>query len=126
MNANEVISNRAIQNLGGELGSKKPVHPNDHVNFGQSSNDVIPTALHVSSGMAIHEHLIPALQLLHDALKKKQKAWHGIIKTGRTHLQDATPIRLGQEFDGYSGQIERGIARAKHALAEPGEVALGG
>jgi fumarate hydratase class II len=126
MNANEVIANRAIQNLGGELGSKKPVHPNDHVNFGQSSNDVVPSALHVSAAMAINERLLPALQLLHDALEKKAKAWHGIIKTGRTHLQDATPIRLGQEFHGYAGQIKRGIERARHALRELSEIALGG
>ena len=126
MNANEVIANRAIQNLGGELGSKKPVHPNDHVNFGQSSNDVIPTAIHVSAIMAIKEDLIPALELLHAALEKKASAWHDIIKTGRTHLQDATPIRLGQEFHGYAGQIERGIARAKQAMEELSEVALGG
>jgi fumarate hydratase class II len=126
MNANEVISNRAIQKLGGVLGSKKPVHPNDHVNFGQSSNDVIPTAIHVAAIMAITEDLLPNLTLLRDALEAKAKAWHGIIKTGRTHLQDATPIRLGQEFHGYAGQIDRGIARAKHALEELAEVALGG
>jgi fumarate hydratase, class II len=126
MNANEVIANRAIQMLGGKLGSKSPVHPNDHVNFGQSSNDVIPTALHLAAVLAIREDLIPALRVLHDALAGKSKEFHHVIKTGRTHLQDATPIRLGQEFAGYAGQVERGIARAEAALAELSEVALGG
>jgi fumarate hydratase class II len=126
MNANEVISNRAIQKLGGELGSKKPVHPNDHVNFGQSSNDVIPTALHVGAIMAIDDVLLPGLRELHDALMAKSKEFWGVVKTGRTHLQDATPIRLGQEFLGYAGQIKRGIERAEHAKRELAEVALGG
>lgn len=126
MNANEVISNRAIQKLGGELGSKKPVHPNDHVNFGQSSNDVIPTALHLAAISAISGVLLPGLRRLHGSLKNKAHEFHGIIKTGRTHLQDATPIRLGQEFEGYAGQIERGIARCEAALRELGEIALGG
>ena len=126
MNANEVISNRAIQKLGGQLGSKKPVHPNDHVNFGQSSNDVIPTALHLGAILAIDEVLLPGLNELKKALDAKSKEFWGVIKTGRTHLQDATPIRLGQEFLGYAGQIERGIARANHAKKELSEVALGG
>jgi fumarate hydratase class II len=126
MNANEVIANRAIQMLGGELGSKRPVHPNDHVNLGQSSNDVIPTALHIAGLTAIRDALLPALRTLHAALLAKSKEFHHIIKTGRTHLQDATPIRLGQEFEGYAGQIERSIARAEDALAELSEVALGG
>ncbi|MGH7661188.1 MAG: class II fumarate hydratase [Vulcanimicrobiaceae bacterium] len=126
MNANEVIANRAIQKLGGELGSKKPVHPNDHVNFGQSSNDVIPTALHVGALLAIDEVLLPGLRELDAALEAKAKELWGVIKTGRTHLQDATPIRLGQEFRGYAGQIERGIKRAEHARSEFAEVALGG
>ena len=126
MNANEVISNRAIQKLGGQLGSKKPVHPNDHVNFGQSSNDVIPTALHVGAVMAIDEVLVPGLRELKAALDAKSKEFWGVIKTGRTHLQDATPIRLGQEFLGYAGQIERAIERANHAKKELSEVALGG
>ena len=126
MNANEVISNRAIVRLGGELGSKKPVHPNDHVNFGQSSNDVIPTAIHIGGVLAIRETLLPALTELHDALEAKAREFHDIVKTGRTHLQDATPIRLGQEFHGYAGQIERGIQRAHAALRELSEVALGG
>ena len=126
MNANEVISNRAIQKLGGQLGSKKPVHPNDQVNFGQSSNDVIPTALHLGAIMAIDEVLLPALKELAGALEAKAKELWGVIKTGRTHLQDATPIRLGQEFRGYAGQIERAIERAQHAKKELSEVALGG
>jgi fumarate hydratase class II len=126
MNANEVISNRAIQKLGGVLGSKKPVHPNDHVNFGQSSNDVIPTALHLGAVMAIDEVLLPGLRELKAALDAKTKEFWDVIKTGRTHLQDATPIRLGQEFLGYAGQIERAIERANHAKKELSEVALGG
>ena len=126
MNANEVIANRAIQQLGGELGSKKPVHPNDHVNFGQSSNDVIPTALHLGALLAIDEALLPGLRELRAALDEKGKQFWEVIKTGRTHLQDATPIRLGQEFVGYAGQIERGIARAEDARSELTEVALGG
>ncbi|MBV8355730.1 MAG: class II fumarate hydratase [Candidatus Eremiobacteraeota bacterium] len=126
MNANEVIANRAIQQLGGELGSKKPVHPNDHVNFGQSSNDVIPTAIHLGAILAIDEALTPALAELREALEGKAAEFWSVIKTGRTHLQDATPIRLGQEFRGYAGAIERGIERAAHAKAELSEVALGG
>ena len=109
MNANEVISNRAIEILGGVIGSRDPVHPNDHVNTGQSSNDVIPTAIHISALKAIHDKLIPALATLQNELDKKADEFMPVIKTGRTHLQDATPIRLGQEFQGYSGQIERGI-----------------
>ena len=116
MNANEVIANRAIQMLGGELGSKRPVHPNDHVNLGQSSNDVIPTALHIAGLTAIRDALLPALRTLHAALLAKSKEFHHIIKTGRTHLQDATPIRLGQEFEGYAGQIER-VDRARRGRA---------
>jgi fumarate hydratase class II len=126
MNANEVISNRAIQIVGGELGSKEPVHPNDHVNMGQSSNDVIPTAIHLSALIAIQEDLIPALEKLQAALEEKSREFDGVVKTGRTHLQDATPIRLGQEFTGYAGQIERGIQRVKKAREDLTEVALGG
>jgi fumarate hydratase class II len=126
MNANEVIANRAIQRLGGSLGAKRPVHPNDHVNFGQSSNDVIPSAIHVGAVLAIRESLLPALHELHAALEAKARDFHHVVKTGRTHLQDATPIRLGQEFHGYAGQIERGIARANGALTELSEIALGG
>jgi fumarate hydratase class II len=125
MNANEVIANRASELLGGTRGSRK-VHPNDHVNFGQSSNDVIPTAIHLSALVSIEHDLIPALQNLLHALEQKSEEFMPIIKTGRTHLQDATPIRLGQEFQGYAGQIERGIARMRHAQNELSEVALGG
>ena len=126
MNANEVISNRAIEILGGELGSRTPVHPNDHVNIGQSSNDVIPTSIHVAAATAIKDALIPSLERLHKSLHSKSKEFMPIVKTGRTHLQDATPVRLGQEFLGHAGQIERGIQRSKQALAELSEVALGG
>src|SRR5918997_5298763 len=126
MNANEVISNRAIQLLGGELGSKDPVHPNDHVNKGQSSNDVIPTAIHLSALISMKEDLLPALESLQKALEEKAREFDGVIKTGRTHLQDATPIRLGQEFEGYAGQMERGIQRVRKAMDELSEVALGG
>ena len=125
MNLNEVIANRASEILGGDRGSKL-VHPNDHVNMGQSSNDTIPTAIHVAALVAIEEKLIPALEHLDGALLEKAKAFHDVIKTGRTHLQDATPIRLGQEFLGWAGQVERGIARAHTAQAELSEVALGG
>ncbi|MCL6439806.1 MAG: class II fumarate hydratase, partial [Rubrobacteraceae bacterium] len=126
MNANEVISNRAIEILGGERGSKDPVHPNDHVNKGQSSNDVIPTAIHLSALLAVNEDLIPALEGLQRALEEKAREFDDVVKTGRTHLQDATPIRLGQEFQGYAGQIERGIERVRKAAEGLSEVALGG
>ena len=126
MNANEVISNRAIEILGGEKGSRTPVHPNDHVNMGQSSNDVIPTCIHVAALGAIRTDLIPALRQLQGDLEKKADEFMSVIKTGRTHLQDATPIRLGQEFLGYVGQIERGIQRTETAASELSEVALGG
>ena len=126
MNVNEVISNRAIEMLGGELGSRSPVHPNDHVNIGQSSNDVIPTAIHISALKAIHDDLIPAMRRLQEGLDQKADEFMPVIKTGRTHLQDATPVRLGQEFRGYAGQIDRGVARLRHAERELSEVALGG
>ena len=126
MNANEVISNRAIEILGGEKGSRTPVHPNDHVNMGQSSNDVIPTCIHIAALGAIRTDLIPALRQLQGDLEKKSDEFMSVIKTGRTHLQDATPIRLGQEFLGYVGQIERGIQRTETAASELSEVALGG
>jgi fumarate hydratase, class II len=126
MNANEVISNRAIQIMGGELGSKEPVHPNDHVNMGQSSNDVIPTAIHLSALISIKEDLLPALEKLQGALEDKSREFDDIVKTGRTHLQDATPVRLGQEFKGYAGQVQRGIERVKKAQEDLTEVALGG
>ena len=126
MNANEVIGNRAIELLGGERGSRSPVHPNDHVNLCQSSNDVIPTAIHVSAAVAIREELIPALERLEPALRaKSERFWH-VIKTGRTHLQDATPIRLGQEFLGFAGQVERSRRRVSVAVDELSELALGG
>jgi fumarate hydratase class II len=121
MNANEVIAHVAAPKL-----PSKKVHPNDHVNFGQSSNDVIPTATHIAAASAIKDDLIPSLGVLKMSLEKKSKEFWDIIKTGRTHLQDATPIRLGQEFLGYAGQIERGIARVTAAVEELSEVALGG
>ena len=126
MNANEVIANRAIELLGGTRGSRGTVHPNDHVNFGQSSNDVIPTAIHIAANRAIEEELIPALTELQADLQAKAKEFMPIVKTGRTHLQDATPIRLGQEFQGYASQVERGITRLRQAQGELAEVALGG
>lgn len=126
MNANEVISNRAIELLGGEIGSKKPVHPNDHVNKGQSSNDVIPTAIHLSALVTIHQSLMPALESLEGSLRRKADQFMGVVKTGRTHLQDATPIRLGQEFTGYADQVRRALLRIAGAERELGEVALGG
>ena len=110
MNANEVIANRAIEMLGGVLGSKKPVHPNDHVNMSQSSNDTYPTAMHIAAAEEIDHRLIPALQKLRNALNDKAQAWAKIIKIGRTHTQDATPLTLGQEFSGYTKQVENGIA----------------
>ena len=126
MNANEVISNRAIEILGGERGSRTPVHPNDHVNMGQSSNDVIPTAIHVAAAVEVQERLIPALAVLEASLRRKSEEFWGIVKTGRTHLQDATPIRLGQEFLGWAGQCQRAQTRSRQALGELSELALGG
>ena len=125
MNTNEVISNRATELLGGARGSKL-VHPNDHVNLGQSSNDVIPTAIHIAASETIQRQLIPALTQLHKALKGKAREFDKIVKIGRTHLQDATPVRLGQEFGGYARQIELGMVRMKKAQAALSEVALGG
>ena len=126
MNANEVIANRAIELMGGELGSRDPVHPNDHVNMSQSSNDVIPTAIHVAGAVAIHEELLPALRRLHAALATKAVAFDGVIKSGRTHLMDATPVRLGQELGGYAAQVQQGIRRAEAARDALLELALGG
>jgi len=126
MNTNEVISNRGIEIMGGTLGSKDPVHPNDHVNMGQSSNDVIPTAIHVAGALAIHNELLPALKHLHGALNEKSCEWDHIIKSGRTHLMDATPVRLGQEFGGYAAQVQHGIRRAELARDALLELALGG
>ena len=126
MNANEVISNRAIEMLGGEMGSKKPVHPNDHVNMSQSSNDCFPTAMHIACAEEIRHRLIPALQTLRNALNDKAEAWKGIIKIGRTHTQDATPVTLGQEFSGYAKQVENGIARIEMTMPMLMELAQGG
>ncbi len=126
MNANEVISNRAIEILGGEMGSKKPVHPNDHVNMSQSSNDTYPTAMHIACAEEIHHRLLPALQKLRNALNDKAQAWNHIIKIGRTHTQDATPLTLGQEFSGYTAQVENGIARIEQTLPKLMELAQGG
>src|SRR5690606_18136616 len=126
MNANEVISNRAIEMLGGEMGSKKPVHPNDHVNMSQSSNDTYPTAKHVACSEEIVHSLIPALKHLHAALDAKAKAWDHIIKIGRTHTQDATPLTLGQEFSGYAAQVANGIARIEQTLLGLMQLAQGG
>ncbi len=126
MNANEVISNRAIEMLGGEMGSKKPVHPNDHVNMSQSSNDTYPTAMHIACAEEIHHRLLPALQHLRNALNDKAGAWAKIIKIGRTHTQDATPVTLGQEFSGYCQQVENGIARIEQTLPMLMQLAQGG
>ena len=126
MNANEVISNRAIEMMGGVMGSKKPVHPNDHVNMSQSSNDTFPTAMHIACAEQISTDLLPALEHLLGALKQKSADWKKIIKIGRTHTQDATPLTLGQEFSGYAKQIENGIARIKSTLPSLMELAQGG
>lgn len=126
MNANEVISNRSIEILGGEMGSKKPVHPNDHVNMSQSSNDTFPTAMHIACAEEVSHRLIPALKHLHAALDAKAKAWADIIKIGRTHTQDATPVTLGQEFSGYAQQVQNGIARIESTLPMLMELAQGG
>lgn len=126
MNSNEVISNRAIEMLGGERGSKDPVHPNDHCNMSQSSNDVFPTAMHIACAEEVTHRLLPALRKLHTALDEKAKSWESIIKIGRTHTQDATPLTLGQEFSGYAKQIENGIARVEAGLPGLLELAQGG
>jgi fumarate hydratase class II len=126
MNANEVIANRAIEMLGGVVGSKKPVHPNDHVNMSQSSNDTYPTAMHIACVEQIHHDLLPALRRLHKTLVRKSKEWAGIIKIGRTHTQDATPLTLGQEFSGYAQQVKNGIERVEMTLPSLMELAQGG
>jgi fumarate hydratase class II len=126
MNANEVIANRAIEILGGAIGSKSPVHPNDHVNAGQSSNDVIPTAIHVAAYGAVAEALEPALETLAASLRRKAAELDDVVKIGRTHLQDAVPVRLGQEFSGYAQQVENGLARLAAVEPRLAELALGG
>ena len=126
MNANEVIGNRAIELLGGTLGSRAPVHPNDHVNLGQSSNDVIPAAIQVAAAETLQNELEPALETLERSLRAKSDEFWPVVKTGRTHLQDATPIRLGQEFLGYAGQVERARRHCSEALAALQELPLGG
>jgi fumarate hydratase class II len=126
MNANEVIANRANELLGRAIGAKSPVHPNDHVNLCQSSNDVIPTAIHVAATELLKKELLPVLRELHRALTDKSKAFHDIIKIGRTHLQDALPIRLGQEFSGYARQVELGVQRIERSLDTLLELTLGG
>ena len=126
MNANEVISNLAIERLGGTLGSKKPVHPNDHCNRSQSSNDTFPTAMHIATVEQLHHALIPALEHMHRALLEKSQAWNDIIKVGRTHLQDATPLTLGQEFSGYTTQVKLGLDRVNDCLKRLYPLAQGG
>ena len=126
MNTNEVIANRAIEIAGGQLGSKDPIHPNDHVNMGQSSNDTFPTAMHIAAVERIYDHLLPELTRLHDSVKKKCSEFQGIIKIGRTHLMDATPLTLEQEFSGYVQQLFNGIERVKSCLPRLSQIALGG
>ncbi|THD48481.1 MAG: class II fumarate hydratase [Bradyrhizobium sp.] len=126
MNLNEVIANRANELLGGKLGAKAPVHPNDHVNMSQSSNDSFPTAMHIAAAIRITDDLVPALEMLHRALRRKEKAFAHIVKIGRTHTQDATPLTLGQEFSGYAAQIESGIARLRVAIRDLYPLAQGG
>jgi len=126
MNANEVIANRANEILGGEKGTYQPIHPNDHVNLGQSSNDVFPSCIHIASTILLRERLLPSLEGLQKALKKKEKEFYPVLKIGRTHLQDATPIRLGQEFGGYARQVTMGIRRIRNTLESLSELPLGG
>ncbi len=126
MNSNEVIANRAIEIAGGQMGSKDPVHPNDHVNMGQSSNDTFPTAMHIAAVERIHDHLLPELTRLRDAVAKKRDEFKGIIKIGRTHLMDATPLTLEQEFGGYVQQLTNGIERVNGCLPRLSQIALGG
>src|SRR5204863_9916568 len=126
MNMNEVIANRANELLGGKRGEKSPVHPNDHVNMSQSSNDAFPTAMHIAAATEIAYLLDPALAYLQDALQKKSKAFAKIVKIGRTHTQDATPLTLGQEFSGYAAQVESGIARLRVAVKDLYPLAQGG
>ncbi|GAA3368749.1 class II fumarate hydratase [Streptomyces sannanensis] len=126
MNTNEVISNRAIQLVGGELGSKSPIHPNDHVNMGQSSNDTFPTAMHIAAVKEIHEHLLPSVQMLHQAIEAKSRQWHDVVKIGRTHLEDAVPLTVGQEWSGYAHQLKQAIDRVARSAEGLYELAMGG
>ncbi|MER6736316.1 class II fumarate hydratase [Streptomyces puniciscabiei] len=126
MNTNEVISNRAIQLAGGELGSKSPVHPNDHVNMGQSSNDTFPTAMHIAAVKEIHEHLLPSVRALQHAIETKARQWHDVVKIGRTHLEDAVPLTVGQEWSGYAHQLYQAIGRVTGAAEGLYELAMGG
>ena len=126
MNTNEVIANRAIEISGGQLGSKEPIHPNDHVNMGQSSNDTFPTAMHIAAVERIYDHLLPELARLHDVIKQKCSEFKSIIKIGRTHLMDATPLTLEQEFSGYVQQLINGIDRVEGCLPRLSQIALGG
>jgi fumarate hydratase class II len=126
MNANEVIAGRANEVLAGQRGGKSPVHPNDHVNMGQSSNDSFPTAMHIAAAIAVHRRLLPALRTIHDRLSAQAEAWDGIVKIGRTHLQDATPLTLGQEFSGYAAQINAGISRVEAVMPRLLQLAQGG
>ena len=118
MNVNEVIANRAIEMMGGKMGTKKPIHPNDHVNKSQSTNDVFPTAMHIAIAIKTTKKLLPSLKLLEKELAKKAKEFKNIVKVGRTHLQDATPLTLGQEFSGYQSQLKKCILRIENALKE--------
>ncbi len=126
MNVNEVISNRAIEIAGGKLGSKTPIHPNDHVNMSQSSNDTFPTAMYISAAVAVKKTLIPATKLMHKELTKKVKKWDRVVKIGRTHMQDAVPLTLGQEFSGYAELLAQNIVRLEHALIDVYQLAIGG
>jgi fumarate hydratase class II len=126
MNTNEVISNRAIQLVGGQLGSKTPIHPNDHVNLGQSSNDTFPTAMHIAAVQAVHEHLLPSVQALRQAIAAKADHWRDVVKIGRTHLQDAVPLTVGQEWSGYATQLAQAIARVTTSAEGLYELAAGG
>ncbi|MFE7393392.1 class II fumarate hydratase [Streptomyces sp. NPDC057582] len=126
MNTNEVISNRAIQLVGAELGSKSPIHPNDHVNMGQSSNDTFPTAMHIAAVKAIHEYLLPSVQALQHAIETKAQKWHDVVKIGRTHLEDAVPLTVGQEWSGYAHQLQQAIDRVTGSAEGLYELAMGG
>ncbi|AHE65671.1 fumarase [Legionella oakridgensis ATCC 33761 = DSM 21215] len=126
MNVNEVISNRAIEMAGGELGSKKPIHPNDDVNMSQSSNDTFPTAMYIATAVELNKRLLPAVNMLHAELVKKSQEWQDIVKIGRTHMQDAVPLTLGQEFSGYAALLQKDINRLKFALNDVYELAIGG